>query len=79
MTKIYAFLITLCFAGICLGGADKPLPNIIIWGVPTINGMPVNYAPNKVLESPFLNADYNSGVVSISRKKTSHTLDFAAH
>ena len=48
-------------------------------GVPTINGMPVNYAPNKVLESPFLNADYNSGVVSISRKKTSHTLDFAAH
>jgi hypothetical protein len=46
--------------------------------VPTINGKPVDYAPKKVLESPFLNADYDAGVVTISRKKGSKTLDFVA-
>ncbi|MEM6780055.1 MAG: hypothetical protein AAF670_20535 [Planctomycetota bacterium] len=30
---------------------------------PTINGKPVDYSPPKVLESPFLNADYDSGIV----------------
>jgi hypothetical protein len=45
-------------------------------GVPTINGKPLNYAPKKVLESPFLNADYNAGVVTISRKAATQTLDF---
>lgn len=46
--------------------------------IPTINGKPVDYAPKKVLESPFLNADYDTGVVTISREKASQTLDFAA-
>jgi len=43
---------------------------------PTINGEPVNYAPKKLLESPFLNADYNSGVVTISKGKRKKVLDF---
>jgi hypothetical protein len=47
-------------------------------GIPTINGKPVDYAPKKVLESPFLNADYDAGVVTISRNKVSETLDFMA-
>jgi hypothetical protein len=46
--------------------------------IPTINGKPVDYAPKKVLESPFLNADYDTGVVTISREKATQTLDFAA-
>lgn len=46
--------------------------------VPTINGKPVDFAPKKVLESPFLNADYNAGFVTISRKDVSETLDFVA-
>ena len=33
----------------------------------TINGHPVNYAPKKVFESPFRNADWNSSVVTISK------------
>ena len=43
---------------------------------PTINGKPVNYAPKKVYESPFLNADYNSGVITISKGKRRKVLDF---
>ena len=43
---------------------------------PTINGQPVNYAPEKVFESPFLNADYNSGIVTISKGDRVKELDF---
>jgi hypothetical protein len=43
---------------------------------PTINGKPVNYAPRKVFDSPFLHADYDSGVVTISKKEGALTLDF---
>ena len=43
---------------------------------PTINGKPVNYAPKKVFESPFLNADYNSGIVTISKGKRKKVLEF---
>jgi hypothetical protein len=34
---------------------------------PTINGKPVDYIPAKVLESPFLNAEYDEGVVTIQK------------
>ncbi|MDX2036845.1 MAG: hypothetical protein SFX72_09350 [Isosphaeraceae bacterium] len=43
---------------------------------PTINGAPVDYAPRKVFDSPFLNADYESGVVTISKGKRKVVLDF---
>lgn len=43
---------------------------------PTINGKPINYAPKKVFESPFLNADWNSGVVSITKGNRKKVLDF---
>ena len=43
---------------------------------PTINGKPVDYAPKKVFESPFLNADWNSGIVTISKGKRKKVLDF---
>ncbi len=43
---------------------------------PTINGKPVNYAPEKVFESPFLDADYNRGVVTISSGSRKKVLDF---
>lgn len=44
--------------------------------VPQINGKPVDYSPRKVLESPFLNADYDSGVVKIQKDKNMKILDF---
>lgn len=44
--------------------------------VPAINGMPVDFAPGKVFESPFLNADYNSGVVEIKKGDRRLVLDF---
>jgi hypothetical protein len=44
--------------------------------VPTINGRPVNYAPEKVFESPFLNAGWNSGIVTITKGKRKKVLDF---
>jgi len=43
---------------------------------PTINGEPVNYAPKKVFDSPFLNADYDTGVVTISKGQRKKVLDF---
>ena len=44
--------------------------------VPTINGHPVNYAPKKVFESPFLNADWNSGIVTITKGDRKKVLNF---
>jgi hypothetical protein len=44
--------------------------------VPSINGQPVNYAPKKVFESPFLNAEWNSGIVTITKGKRKKVLDF---
>ncbi len=43
---------------------------------PTINGQPVNYAPSKVFDSPFLDADYLSGVVTIRKGQRQKVLDF---
>ncbi|MBT5831863.1 MAG: hypothetical protein HOH77_16885 [Candidatus Latescibacteria bacterium] len=43
---------------------------------PSINSKLVNYAPQKVFESPFLNADYNSGVVTISKGTRKKVLEF---
>lgn len=45
---------------------------------PRINGKAVDYAPKKVLESPFLNADWNRGVVTISKGRRKKVLDFTA-
>lgn len=42
----------------------------------TINGKPVDYAPPKVHQSPYLNSVYDSGVVTISRGDQTLTLDF---
>lgn len=44
--------------------------------IPTININPVNYSPGKVFESPFLNAGYDSGVVTISKGRRKKVLDF---
>ena len=44
--------------------------------LPTINGKPVNYQPRKVFDSPFLSADYNSGVVTIAKDSRKRVLDF---
>lgn len=44
--------------------------------VPQINGEPVSYAPAKVYDSPFLEADWNGGVVHIRKGKRKLVLDF---
>ncbi len=46
---------------------------------PQINGAPVNYAPSKAYDSPFLNADWDSGVVYIQKGKRSLILDFSSN
>jgi hypothetical protein len=43
---------------------------------PTINAKPVDYSPPKVLESPYLNADYDKGVVTIQKGEQKKILDF---
>ena len=44
--------------------------------VPTINGHPVNYSPREVFESPFLNANWNSGIVTIAKGNRKKVLNF---
>lgn len=44
--------------------------------VPTINGKPINYAPDRVFDSPFLVADYDSGIVIIQKGDRRKVLDF---
>lgn len=44
--------------------------------IPTINGEPINYAPDKVFDSPFLLSEYNSGMVTIQKGDRKKTLDF---
>jgi hypothetical protein len=46
--------------------------------IPTINEKPVDYSPAKVLESPFLNADYDKGVIAIQKGAQKKVLDFTA-
>ncbi len=43
---------------------------------PEINGSPVDYAPAKVYDSPFLKAEWNSGVVHIQKGNRELVLDF---
>lgn len=45
--------------------------------IPTINGKPVDYAPPKLLQSPFLDADYDRGVVTIRKGGRTKILDFS--
>lgn len=44
--------------------------------VPTVNGKPINYAPDRVFDSPFLVADYDSGIVIIQKGDRRKVLDF---
>ncbi|MFT5130809.1 MAG: hypothetical protein ACI8W8_004440 [Rhodothermales bacterium] len=46
--------------------------------VPTINGQLVDYSPVKAFESPFLNSEWDSGIVTIRKGKRQITLDFNA-
>ncbi len=43
---------------------------------PTINGKPVDYAPKKVYDSPFLQSVYDSGIITIRKGKRTRVLDF---
>ena len=43
---------------------------------PKVNGMPIDYEPNYTFESPFLNEDWASGVVTISKDGRQKVLDF---
>lgn len=45
-------------------------------GVPEINGVAVDYAPPKAFNSPFLEADWNSGIVTIQKGERKLILDF---
>lgn len=44
--------------------------------MPSINGKPLNMEPKKVFDSPFLSADYDSGVVTIRKEDRARVLDF---
>lgn len=43
---------------------------------PQINGAPIDYAPPRTFDSPFLHSDWNSGVVTVSKGERRLTLDF---
>ncbi len=43
---------------------------------PEINGQPVNYAPEKVYDCPFIQSGFGSGVITIQKGNAKHVLDF---
>lgn len=43
---------------------------------PSVNGKSVDYAPKWLYESPFLNADYNTGIVTITKGDRKTVLNF---
>ena len=43
---------------------------------PEIDGHPMNYAPDKVYDSPFIQSEWNSGVVTIQKGARRLTLNF---
>ncbi len=43
---------------------------------PQVNGEPLNYAPKKVYDSPFIESDFGSGVVTIQKDARKLVLDF---
>ena len=45
---------------------------------PQINGQPVNYAPSRVYDSPFVQSDWDRGVVTIQKGCHKLALDFTA-
>ncbi len=44
--------------------------------VPEINGEAINLAPDRVFDSPFVQSEWNSGVVHIRKGDREHVLDF---
>jgi hypothetical protein len=46
---------------------------------PEINGVPVNYAPVKVYDSPYVQADFGAGVVSVEYGEKKTIIDAAPH
>jgi hypothetical protein len=45
-------------------------------GTPTVNGVPVDYAPDYTFQSPFMNEDWASGVVTIEKDGREMYYDF---
>lgn len=45
-------------------------------GKPTINGATINYAPPRALDSPYVQSEWNSGVVRLSKGARTQVLDF---
>ena len=45
-------------------------------GTPAINGTPVNYAPARALDSPYVQTEWNSGIVRLSKGARTQVLDF---
>jgi len=45
---------------------------------PQINGQPVNYAPARVYDSPFVQSDWDRGMVTIQKGRRKLALDFTA-
>lgn len=43
---------------------------------PQVDGVPVNYAPKKAYDSPFIQGDFGSGVVTIQKGERKEVLDF---
>ncbi len=43
---------------------------------PLVDGQPVNYAPQKVFDSPFIQSDFGSGLVTLRKGSQSLVLDF---
>jgi hypothetical protein len=46
-------------------------------GIPEVNGKPISFTPVKLCDSPYLESEYGSGIVTIKKGARQRVLDFS--
>jgi len=60
----------------CGEDAREIIFNMATTQIPTVGGEAINYRPAKVLESPFIKSEYNSGIITVRKGGRKLVLDF---
>jgi hypothetical protein len=60
----------------CGEDAREIIFNMATTQIPTIAGEPVNYRPERVLDSPFIQSEYGSGIIEVRKGDRLLVLDF---
>jgi hypothetical protein len=60
----------------CGDDAGEIIFNMATTHIPTIGGQAVDYRPGKVLDSPYMQSEYGSGLILVKKGRRKLVLDF---